>query len=226
MKNAKAILLTTVLTLLTFGTVIYTSCRKDYCKNMVCQHGGTCSDGQCKCPDGYTGRFCEVANVSSIKFDNKTFTKVTVTVNGKEYLVDTGKKGLTFTGSHGDTLKGTARVKGTYGVPVDLPEFKVVFPVRGTLVHTLDVPPTHFFLMATNFNPTEPFISKVYVNYKTPGDSLLDVTQIFNDGKKYYIGYYAALDTVRVKLEKTPSIWKFDTVLSNVKNQYYHVRAF
>lgn len=39
------------------------SCKKnatvDPCENTKCQNGGTCEDGSCKCPLGYTGKNCE-----------------------------------------------------------------------------------------------------------------------------------------------------------------------
>ncbi len=32
---------------------------KDLCKNVNCQHGGTCDKGNCTCPTGYGGSYCE-----------------------------------------------------------------------------------------------------------------------------------------------------------------------
>lgn len=29
------------------------------CMGIICQHGGTCEDGICVCPDGYTGNLCQ-----------------------------------------------------------------------------------------------------------------------------------------------------------------------
>ncbi len=35
------------------------SCKIDHCATIVCQHGGSCDNGLCDCPDGYSGVFCE-----------------------------------------------------------------------------------------------------------------------------------------------------------------------
>ncbi len=224
MKQIKTVAVTLILTLLTFGSIVYTSCRKDYCKNMVCQNGGTCNDGACICPQGYTGTYCETPNVSSIAFRNKTFTKVFITVNNQEYSVDTGKT-VTFTGSHGDTLKGKGRTRGAYGLEITIPEFKIVFPIRGVITHDLDVSSDYFFLMATNKLPWLDYITQVHVNYKQP-DSTLDITVIENTSQPYYIGYYKATDSTKVRLEKTPSFWSFNMLnLPKTKNQFYNAIA-
>lgn len=41
--------------------VLLSSCKRNACEGISCQNGGTCQNGDCKCPDGYTGRFCELA---------------------------------------------------------------------------------------------------------------------------------------------------------------------
>jgi len=46
--------------ILAFATfVFYQSCTKDPCKDVVCQHSGTCASGTCSCPVGYEGKFCD-----------------------------------------------------------------------------------------------------------------------------------------------------------------------
>ena len=72
MKSIKHIVLTAFLTLGVFGVVLYTSCTKDPCKNVVCQNGGTCSGGNCTCVPGYEGTSCET--LSQTKFTSKTWT--------------------------------------------------------------------------------------------------------------------------------------------------------
>ncbi len=60
MKNLNSFLFSVLLTLAAFSLVLYTSCT-DKCKSIVCQNDGTCNDGTCTCPDGYTGQYCETA---------------------------------------------------------------------------------------------------------------------------------------------------------------------
>ena len=59
MKQIKQIAFSALLTISAFGAVVYTSCNKDECKDVVCQNGGTCSEGKCTCPTGAGGDKCE-----------------------------------------------------------------------------------------------------------------------------------------------------------------------
>lgn len=237
MKITRTIFVTTILTLMAFGAVVYTSCRKDRCKRVVCQNGGTCNDGFCFCPSGYTGTYCQIANVSSIAFKNTTFTPVTIIIKGIEYTVDTGKT-ITFTGSNGERLRPTARTKGLYGmnVTIPMPDGKdstlLYFPARYTNFIELKIPKEYFFLTVTNNNPTEPEVSMVYVNTQLAADSTLDVvtlpTPIKNTGKPFHIGYYRAYVDSKVRLEKTPRVWNYSNLFGPVatavlkENQYYN----
>ncbi|MBX2906717.1 MAG: hypothetical protein KF744_11805 [Taibaiella sp.] len=216
MKQTRAILLTSILTLLTFGAVIYTSCQKDRCKRLICQNGGTCQDGFCYCTSGYTGRYCQTPNVSTITFKNKTFTPVTYTIGGIDYKIDTGMS-VVFSGGHGDTLNGKAVTRGKYGLNVPLDNFKLVFPAYGNIDYVFNVSPAYFFLQVADSNSTVPEVSLVYVNYKQ-ADSTLDVVTnppIKNDGSFYYIGYYKNNTTTTVRLEKTPNAWMYSSLNLN-----------
>lgn len=61
MNSASRILLTSALAALSFGAITYTACKKDKCKDVTCQNGGTCSNGVCNCPANYSGSHCETA---------------------------------------------------------------------------------------------------------------------------------------------------------------------
>ncbi len=59
MKSIRNIAFSALLTLGAFSAITYTACNKDECKDVVCQNGGTCTDGTCACPFAYTGANCE-----------------------------------------------------------------------------------------------------------------------------------------------------------------------
>jgi EGF-like domain len=58
MKKTQTIFVTAFLMLFIFAVTIYTSCKKDACKGVTCLNGGTCKDGKCTCPSGYSGVYC------------------------------------------------------------------------------------------------------------------------------------------------------------------------
>jgi len=62
----KSIIYSAVLTLSAFAAVVYTSCKQDKCKAIVCAYGGACVDGVCHCMPGYEGTSCET--ISRDKF--------------------------------------------------------------------------------------------------------------------------------------------------------------
>ncbi len=220
MKQAKAIVFTTILTLLAFGAIVYTSCKKDRCKDLVCQNGGTCNEGFCICAPGYTGTYCQTANVSNVFFRNNTFTPVDLLIKGKVYRIDSGKT-KNFTGNYGDSLVYKASTKGTYGINVEMGTFTAYFPQFGTVAQDLNIDSVFFFLKAVN-NPTStiPLIQQVYTNLGTV-DSMLDVASIPNDGKVQNIGYYKYRKGTRIKLVKTPDVFSFTVNATPALNQAY-----
>jgi len=58
MKSIRNIAFAAIMTIGAFSAVTYTSCNKDECKDVVCQNGGTCNDGNCACATGYEGTTC------------------------------------------------------------------------------------------------------------------------------------------------------------------------
>ncbi len=66
-------------TLMAFTFATYTACTKDECSGVTCQNGGSCNDGICTCPSGYTGTRCEntvnncvVNNTAKVQFSNRS----------------------------------------------------------------------------------------------------------------------------------------------------------
>ncbi len=61
MTSIRRFALSTIITACVLSASVYTSCTKDKtdkCKTLVCLHGGTCKDGACSCPTGYSGGTC------------------------------------------------------------------------------------------------------------------------------------------------------------------------
>ena len=47
--------------LFAFLLFLLSSC-KDLCKNITCENGGSCNEGICNCPSGYSGENCEIVD--------------------------------------------------------------------------------------------------------------------------------------------------------------------
>ncbi len=89
------VLATTFAVILAFGSVLYTSCKKDNttpavdtkCANVVCQNGGKCVEGVCYCAVGYEGDKCDKASISRYLGD----WDVTETIKGSSKQANVGK---------------------------------------------------------------------------------------------------------------------------------------
>ena len=64
MNHYKYIINTSSAILLLFLCITIYSCKKDKCKNIVCQHEGVCNNGKCQCPQGYEGSNCEFHSIT------------------------------------------------------------------------------------------------------------------------------------------------------------------
>jgi len=99
MKNVFLILFSAVLV----GAI--SSCNSDSgsesCDTVVCQNGGTCDDGTCECPTGFTGEFCQTVDNSGPITINST-VQFNGTVNGTSYSFVSGQGSFQpYTGSAG-----------------------------------------------------------------------------------------------------------------------------
>jgi len=212
MRNIKVILFSGVLTVMSFGAIVFSACTKVKCENVTCQNGGSCSNGVCSCPTGYTGTFCETAATSAISYKNNTFTPIVITVNSTGLTIPVGGS-VTFTGKYGTDATGTATTSGaatslgisTAGGIIGLPinwSISNTFPSGDTLRVPLDVGSTYFFLRIVN-NGSEDIIN-YYVNANfTYGQTYEDIT-IPHNGKTYDMGYYLAYPYSNVQTQSGP----------------------
>lgn len=117
--------------LVAFTTVGFIACSDDNpCDAITCMNGGTCDNGTCACPAGFTGTLCETA-VCEIcgTFNGTANGNVQIALTG----TDTTFTGLTVTADVAEITSG-----GTHSVGVDisallgLPAGGLVPTVNGT----------------------------------------------------------------------------------------------
>lgn len=133
MKSVKHIALSALLTVGAFGTVLYTSCTKDECKDVVCQNGGTCSEGKCTCPTGVGGTNC--GTIFRTTYAN-TYVGNGVDNEGDTYTNWRAK----FTATGTDLTKMEMQLQDATGAPVvtlpivlsDIKESGSVFTITST----------------------------------------------------------------------------------------------
>ncbi|MBL7767036.1 MAG: calcium-binding EGF-like domain-containing protein [Chitinophagaceae bacterium] len=85
MKNLKSILVASFLTVGIFSTTVFTSCDPDPCQDVICNNGGTCTDGTCTCKAGYEGTDC--STLSRTKFIGTYTGNETCTVGTDSYSI-------------------------------------------------------------------------------------------------------------------------------------------
>jgi len=199
MKKIKIVTLVTIMSFLTLGAVIYSSCSKDKCKG-VCDNGVTnCIDGVCQCPTGYSGNFCEL---SSITFRNDSYTPVNINVGGSTETIAPDSS-ISVAGQPGLDASMYAY---TFGVNANNQQVgdsivwsnDYIFPSNGALlIVPLDVYPQYFFLKMIDSNSTQS-ITSIYVNYGITGAQTFDNIIIPNDKQVHNVGYYISYPLTQV----------------------------
>ena len=221
MNKLRTFLLTTFVCLSLSTALIYTSCNKATCTGIVCENNGTCSNGVCTCPSGFSGTFCETAASSVITFRNNTFTPVSITINGVGQTIPVGGT-VAYTGLYGTIASGGASTSsstpfgintadGTLG-SVIVWNKNIPFPVSDTLRDTLNVGRSYFFLRLVNNSAYG--IIDYYVNYAFEYGSYYYDATIPNDGRTYDMGYYLAYSSSNVQTQNSKSgvVWKAVTL--------------
>ena len=233
MKKIKLVLFAALVTATFFSVVVFTACtKKASCSNIVCQNGGTCSNGSCTCPTGYSGVFCQIAALTGISYQNNTFTPITIVVNGAEQTIPVGGS-YTYKGKVGTAATGTASTAGaasslgisTPGGIIGLTinwSIDNTFPGKDTLRVPLDVGASYFFLRMANTSPKN--IINYYVNYQSAyGQFYQDVT-VPNTGTMYDLGYYLAYTSSNVQTQSSNSKINWKAVsLPFTNNQVFEV---
>ncbi len=230
MKNFKLLAFTTSLAFASFGAIVFTSCNKQNCSMVTCQNGGTCSDGKCSCPAGYSGILCEVKARTAIRYKNNTYTPISITINGDGQTIPVGGS-VVFPGVMGTTAFGTAATAGSanqlgisdpggiIGLTMNW-SLDHTFPTTDTMTVPLDVGSTFFFLKMSNSRSAD--IINYYVNYQfSYGQAYQDIT-VPHDGQTHNMGYYLAYPASNVMMQTSDSKVEWRAVtLPSTSNQSF-----
>jgi hypothetical protein len=116
MKQTKTILLTAVIMVCLFSAVLFTACTQssnnnatptpDPCASVTCYNGGTCSNGACVCPSGWTGTYCQTAVAKVpltglIEFVNNSKNPYAVYISGILQTTLSGNTHISYTANIG-----------------------------------------------------------------------------------------------------------------------------
>ncbi|MEY2829533.1 MAG: hypothetical protein RIQ33_1392 [Bacteroidota bacterium] len=103
-----------LMTVLSVASVTYfNSCKKDPCKDVVCNNGGTCVDGTCSCTTGYEGTTCETEMRTKYLVSSTSFTEA---CNGGSTYNMTISKGSSINEVIIENLGNYSCTSGTYTV--------------------------------------------------------------------------------------------------------------
>lgn len=150
-------------TMILSAALIYSSCTKDPCKDVVCQNGGTCDDGSCNCATGYEGTDCSTEWRTKFAASYKTsgtdntggtytdipttisnsssgVTKIVINISGAFSFTATLTSSTTFTIDNqtvsGFTYSGTGTLSGN-NIALSLTEVEVA--TSTTTIYTLNM---------------------------------------------------------------------------------------
>ena len=154
--------------------------------------------------------------VSTNTLSNKTFTEVTVTINGitRELpFLDT----IQFSGNPGSVITGTlvvSRLSLGGNLPGEfpiLPFTLTTFPSSGNMNYNVNVPSTYFFVKIQNDNSSKPIL-QFYVNYGLQSQRLEKYPIPVGLNFPYKLGYYKAFTNSNVRAENGTSFWSWPTL--------------
>jgi hypothetical protein len=116
MKKIKFLAFAVMMVLSVASVTYFNSCKKDPCKDVVCNNGGTCVDGTCSCTTGYEGTNCETK--SRDKFIGVFKGAETCTVGTDNYSVtltagSSSDLTIVYSNMYNQGFTATANVGGT-----------------------------------------------------------------------------------------------------------------
>ncbi len=188
-----------------FSTYLFSGC-KDECADVFCLNGGTCTNGICLCPTGYSGINCENKTEVTLTFKNNTFTTVFLRVNGINKNILPGYS-ADIKGKPGENASGTAYTTAGRGETFTW-AINSTFPESVNTV-AIDVNNDYFFVQIKNTSSET--ITDLYINENLVSEKH-ESFSIPSDGVTYNIGYYPAYTNSNAKIESFLYQWTWSNL--------------
>ena len=96
MKNMKFLAFAAAAIMMVSSVVYFNSCKKDPCKDVVCNNGGTCVDGTCSCTTGYEGADCSTEMRTKFLLSTAGFTDAGTSDSSYNNTTGHSYSGLTY----------------------------------------------------------------------------------------------------------------------------------